>query len=35
MKAETDDYLANARATLADAEQIAMLPLPHVAAREA
>ena len=35
MKAETADYLAKARATLADAEQIAALPLPHVAAREA
>lgn len=35
MKAETADYLAKARATLADAQQIAKLPLPHVAAREA
>ena len=35
MKAETADYLVKARATLADAEQIAALPLPHVAAREA
>jgi uncharacterized protein (UPF0332 family) len=35
MKAETADYLAKARATLADAQQIATLPLPHVAAREA
>lgn len=35
MKAETADYLAKARATLADARQIATLPLPHVAAREA
>lgn len=35
MKAETADYLAKARATLADAEQIAALPLPHVAARGA
>ena len=35
MKAETADYLTKARATLADAEQIAMLPLPHIAAREA
>ena len=35
MKAETADYLAKARATLADAQQIAALPLPHVAAREA
>lgn len=35
MKAETADYLAKARATLADAEKIASLPLPHVAAREA
>lgn len=35
MKAETADYLAKARATLAGAEQIAALPLPHVAAREA
>jgi hypothetical protein len=33
MTAETADYLAKARATLADAEQIAALPLPHVAAR--
>lgn len=35
MKAETADYLTKARATLADARQIASLPLPHVAAREA
>jgi uncharacterized protein (UPF0332 family) len=35
MKAETADYLAKARTTLADAEKIAALPLPHVAAREA
>jgi uncharacterized protein (UPF0332 family) len=35
VKAETADYLAKARATLADAQQIAALPLPHVAAREA
>jgi hypothetical protein len=35
MKPETADYLAKARTTLADAQQIAALPLPHVAAREA
>jgi uncharacterized protein (UPF0332 family) len=35
MKAETADYLDKARATLKDAEQIAALPLPHIAAREA
>jgi mono/diheme cytochrome c family protein len=35
MKAETADYLAKACATLKDAEQIAALPLPHIAAREA
>jgi uncharacterized protein (UPF0332 family) len=35
MKVETADYLAKARATLADAQKIASLPLPHVAAREA
>jgi uncharacterized protein (UPF0332 family) len=35
VKAETTDYLAKARATLADAEKIAALPLPHIAAREA
>jgi uncharacterized protein (UPF0332 family) len=35
MKAETADYLAKARATLADAEKIAAVPLPHIAAREA
>ena len=35
MKAETADYLAKARATLGDAEKIATLPLPHIAAREA
>ncbi len=35
MKAESADYLVKARATLADAQKIAALPLPHVAAREA
>jgi uncharacterized protein (UPF0332 family) len=35
MRAETADYLAKARTTLADARQIAALPLPHIAAREA
>jgi uncharacterized protein (UPF0332 family) len=35
MKSETADYLAKARSTLADAEQIAAVPLPHIAAREA
>jgi uncharacterized protein (UPF0332 family) len=35
MTAETADYLAKARATLAEAEVIAALPLPHIAAREA
>lgn len=35
MKPETGDYLAKARATLADAHKIATLPLPHIAAREA
>jgi uncharacterized protein (UPF0332 family) len=35
MKPEAADYLAKARATLADAQQIAALSLPHVAAREA
>lgn len=35
MKAETADYLGKARQRLADAEQIATLPLPHIAAREA
>jgi uncharacterized protein (UPF0332 family) len=35
VKAETADYLAKARATLGDAEKIAGLPLPHIAAREA
>jgi uncharacterized protein (UPF0332 family) len=35
MKAETADYLAKARTTLADARTIAALPLPHIAAREA
>lgn len=35
MKAETADYLTKARATLADAQTIAALPLPHIAAREA
>jgi uncharacterized protein (UPF0332 family) len=34
MRAETTDYLAKARTTLADARQIAALPLPHIAARE-
>jgi len=34
MKVETADYLAKARATLADARKIATLPLPHIAARE-
>ncbi len=34
MKEETADYL-KARATLSDARQIATLPLPHIAAREA
>jgi uncharacterized protein (UPF0332 family) len=35
VKAETANYLAKARATLEDACQIAALPLPHIAAREA
>jgi len=35
MKAETADYLAKARVTLADAQKIAAIPLPHIAAREA
>jgi len=35
MKAETADYLAKARATLADAQKIAAIPLPNIAAREA
>ena len=35
MKPETADYLTKARATLADAQVIAALPLPHIAAREA
>jgi uncharacterized protein (UPF0332 family) len=35
VKPETADYLAKARATLADAGQIAILPIPHIAAREA
>jgi uncharacterized protein (UPF0332 family) len=35
MKAETADYLAKAAATLQDAEKIATVPLPHIAAREA
>lgn len=35
MKAETADYLAKARSTLADAEKIAAMALPHIAAREA
>lgn len=34
MKAEAADYLAKARQCLADAQQIATLPLPHIAARE-
>ena len=34
MKVETADYLAKAKATLADAQKIATLPLPHIAARE-
>jgi len=35
MKVETADYLSKARSSLADAIQIASLPLPHIAAREA
>jgi uncharacterized protein (UPF0332 family) len=35
MKAETADYLAKARTTLADARHIVALPLPHIAALEA
>jgi hypothetical protein len=35
MKAETADYLAKARTTLADAQKIAAIPLPNIAAREA
>ena len=35
MKAEAADYLAKVRAVLAGAQQIAALPLSHVAAREA
>jgi len=35
VKAETADYLVKARVTLADAQQIATLPLPHIVAREA
>lgn len=35
MRPETADYLERARACLADAQQIAALPLPHIAAREA
>jgi uncharacterized protein (UPF0332 family) len=35
VKAETADYLAKAREALAGARQIAALPLPQVAAREA
>lgn len=35
MKAETADYLAKARTTLADARQIPALLLLHIAAREA
>jgi uncharacterized protein (UPF0332 family) len=35
MKTETEMYLSKARATLGDAIQIAALPLPHIAAREA
>jgi uncharacterized protein (UPF0332 family) len=35
MKGETADYLDKARTCLADARQIAALPLPRLAAREA
>ncbi len=35
MKSETADYLDKARICLADARQIATLPLPRLAAREA
>ena len=35
MKPEAADYLAKARACLADARQIAAIALPHIAAREA
>lgn len=35
MKAETSDYLTKARTGLADAVQIATLPIPQIAAREA
>jgi hypothetical protein len=35
MKAEAADYLAKAYAAITDARQIASLPLPHIAAREA
>jgi uncharacterized protein (UPF0332 family) len=35
MKAETANFLAKARATLADARRIATVSLPHIAAREA
>lgn len=35
MKPEAADYLDKARSCLADAQQIATLPLPHIAAREA
>jgi uncharacterized protein (UPF0332 family) len=35
MKAETADYMAKARTTLAGATQIATLPLHHIVAREA
>ena len=35
MKVESGAYLAKARETLAGAKQIATLPLPHTAAREA
>src|SRR6516165_9409236 len=35
LRAETADYLAKARATFADARQVATLPPSHVAGREA
>jgi uncharacterized protein (UPF0332 family) len=35
MKAKTADYLAKARTTLANAQKIAAIPLPDIAAREA
>jgi uncharacterized protein (UPF0332 family) len=35
VKPEAADYLDKARSCLADAQQIATLPLPHIAAREA